>query len=44
MQQSTVKALVNEIRDNYFTLLSSLKYENIGDKKTSRDYIYMRKL
>ena len=38
MNESTLKSIVNEIRDNYFVFLSSLKYENIADKKNAKDY------
>lgn len=33
-----MKTLISELRDSYFTFLSSLKFENVADKKHAKDY------
>lgn len=33
-----LKEIIKEIKKNYFVFLSSLKFENLADKKSERDY------
>lgn len=40
-QEKTVKSIINRIKTHYFNFLSSLKFENIIDKKTEKDHFRM---
>ena len=33
-----LKEIIKDIKKNYFVLLSSLKFENISEKKAEKDY------
>ena len=33
-----LKEIIKDIKKNYFTMLSSLKFENLSEKKAEKDY------
>jgi hypothetical protein len=40
-KENIMKDIIKEIKMHYFNFLSSLKFENISDKKKEKDYAHM---